>query len=171
MSLAPTTQTATTPRASIGMPAERVEQIRRLAEGRGISTVALIESWIQRDIAEGAPGATSLPGYSATRDDDIIAVQIAGRWLPMMKAQQAMLLSAVLDGAADTPNPALKFSLPTGRGIPLKLDGAVLKVGRHGRGVVFSLETEAAGSIEKWAAPSSYVAELAAAIRTAVSGN
>lgn len=169
--MSPASNIQTTARASIGLPAARVEQIRSLADARGITTVALIEGWIQRDIAEGAPGATPLPGYDAFRDDNMIVVTIAGHTLPMMDELMALMLSTVLDGAAGTPNPPREFNMPTGTGVPLKLDGATFKVSRYGRGVVFSLETKAAGSIEKFAAPSSYITELATKIRAAVQGN
>lgn len=161
-------QITPTARGSVGLPAERVAQIRALAEARGITSTAIIEEWINRAIAEGAPGAIELPGFMAMRDDDSVFIQIAGRDLPWMKVQKAILLATVLDGAADTPNPVHEFNLPTGRAIPVDLDQATLTIGRHSRAVIFFLTDKETGKVEKFATPASFITDMARIIRAEI---
>ena len=155
-----------TARGSIGLPAERVAQIRALAEVRRITTTALIEEWIDRTIAEGAPGAIELPGFMAVRDDNTVIIQIAGHQLPGMKVRTALLLAIVLDGAAGTQSPIREFDLPTGRAIPFDLDKKTLTIGRHGRAVLFALMDKETGNVEKFATPTSFITDIAWMIRT-----
>lgn len=158
---------ATTPRTSIGLPAERADQLRSLATARGITTTALIESWINRAIREKEPGAVELPGYGACRIKMDIIITIAGRTLPLLDELAAYLLSTVLDGAAGTLNPPREFKMDNGKAVTLPVGNATLVVGRQGRGVVFAL-TDHKGKTEKFAAPSSYITDLARAIREAI---
>ena len=153
------------PRASVGLPAERVEQIRSLAKARGITATALIEGWINRAYVEGEPGSIELPGYHVSRHDDFVVLAIAGHILPMMDEQRAVLLSAMLDGFAGTLIPPRAFELPSGMGTFVDLGGATLTGCRQGRGVLFTLADKASGEMKRFAVPASYGADLARMIR------
>lgn len=159
------------PRASVGLPAERVEQIRSLAKARGITATALIEGWIHRAYAEGEPGSIELPGYRVSRHDDFVVVAIAGHILPMMDEQRAALLSSMLDGVAGALIPARTFKLPLDKTTPVDLGGFTLTGGRQGRGVLFALKDKASGEMKRFAVPASYVADLARMIRAVLIKN
>lgn len=165
--------TSTTARTTLGLPVERFEQLKALAKARDLAPAALVEEWIVQAVTSGAPGGFELPGYSAFRDDDVIVVEIAGRALPMMKVRDALKLSILLDGAAPTTGTDIlvnmrgPFTLSLGAAVPLDLGEATLIVGRKGRGVMFVLKNHATGKIDKFSAPTSYVADLARMIRSA----
>jgi hypothetical protein len=167
------TQTSVTARTTLGLPVERFQQLKALAQARDLAPAALVEEWITRAVAEGAPGAFELPGYSAFRDDNVIVVTIAGRILPMLSVRDATKLWMLLSAAAPTAgekelvNSLGPFTLQMGAARPLDLGPETLVVGRKGRGVVFFLKDHATGKMDKFAAPTSYIADLARMIRTA----
>ncbi|KQT77976.1 hypothetical protein [Methylobacterium sp. Leaf466] len=143
------------PRTTITLPRARFEQLAAIADKRGLpNPTAVIEAWIARAIAEGEISPQT-PGFSVVRDDDVVAIQIAGHHLPFVKIQKAAVIASVLSAAAGEPDEELGFYLEVGRPVVLDLgDGnGTLAIGRVGRGVKFILKTDAGSCTKMFSCP------------------
>jgi hypothetical protein len=118
-------------------PARR-EQIRSLAQARGVSIAEAIEYLLLKEIEAGGMPDT-LPGFASHAVDGRVVVTISGAVLPGIGSSQAGSLAQHFEQMADPQHPG------TARQIQLTAEFA-LTVGRHGRGVVISLTDGATGN-------------------------
>ena len=125
---------------SVGLPAERLTQLRALADRDGVSIVEIVERVIRSAIEAGEIEDT-LPGFAevAVVDDDLLFVSIRDASLPLLDGDQARLIAAVIDAATGVaPLLGLKFKTGSATGVPLG-DGCKLYVGRHVKAVTFAI--------------------------------
>ncbi|KAB1068553.1 hypothetical protein [Methylobacterium planeticum] len=135
-----TTRTVKPIQSSVGLPAERLAQLRALADRHGVSAVEIVERVI-RSAVEAGEIEDTLPGFAevAVADDDVLFVSIREASLPLLNRDQAHLIAAVIDAATGTtPLLNLEFKSGTAMGIPLGY-GHKLYVGRHAKAVTFTI--------------------------------
>ncbi|MFK5596353.1 hypothetical protein ACFZ8E_05030 [Methylobacterium sp. HMF5984] len=126
--------------SSVGLPAERLAQLRALADHHGVSGVEIIERAIRRGIEAGEIPDT-LPGFAdiAVADDDALFVSVRNVSLPLLDRDQAILIAAVVDAATGTaPFPGLEFKSGSAKGVDLG-HGNKLYIGRHAKAVTFGI--------------------------------
>ena len=126
--------------SSVGLPAERLAQLRALADHHGVSGVEIIERAIRRGIEAGEI-ADTLPGFTdiAVADDDALFVSVRNVSLPLLDRDQANLIAAVVDDATGTaPFPGLEFKSGSAKGVDLG-HGNKFYVGRHAKAVTFGI--------------------------------
>ncbi|MCK2057194.1 hypothetical protein [Methylobacterium sp. 37f] len=133
---------------SVGLPAERLTQLRALADRRGVSAVEVVEHAIRQAIEAGEIDDT-LPGFAevAVVDDDLLFVSIRDASLPLLDGDQARLIAAVIDAATGSaPLLGLEFKSNSGTGVPLGRDHWVY-IGRHVKAVTFAIKDGETGEI------------------------
>lgn len=126
--------------SSVGIPSERLTQLRALADHHGVSAVEIVERAIRRGIEAGEIPDT-LPGFAdvAVVDDDALFVSIRDVSLPLLDQDQANLIAAVVDAATGTaPFPGLEFKSGSAKGVDLG-QGNKLAIGRHAKAVTFGI--------------------------------
>ena len=136
------TQTIVKPsQVMLGLPAERLAQLRTLARNQGTTTVGVVERMLRRAIEEGDLEDT-LPGFCEidVTDEDEMIVTIRGVQAPPLDRGEALLFAAVVDAAAGhIPLPGGgEFGIGTAFSLPLSRGGK-LCVGRHVRAVILAL--------------------------------
>lgn len=121
----------------LGLPAERLAQLRALADHRGVTAVAVVEDMIRRAIEDKEIG-DDLPGLCEVSPSghDLLGVTIRGRALPYLDRLQAQAFAALLSAAAGREAlPGRDFKVGTAIGITLD-DGHKLYVGRNASAVL-----------------------------------
>ncbi|GEL39921.1 hypothetical protein MEX01_05120 [Methylorubrum extorquens] len=135
-----TTLTIRPTQSSVGIPSERLAQLRALAHHHGVSAVEIIERAIRRGVEAGEI-ADTLPGFAdiAVVDDDVLFVTVRNVSLPLLDRYQANLIAAVIDAATGTaPLPGLEFKSGSAKGVDLG-HGNKFYVGRHAKAVTFAI--------------------------------
>lgn len=126
--------------SSLGLPMERLAQLRALAEYHGTTAVEIIERTIRNAIEAGEID-DSLPGFAEVTvvDDDLMIIEIRGQSLPPLDRDQAGLIAALVDAAAGKAS-AIKPSMKVGKASGLDLGADVkLVVGRHAKAILLAL--------------------------------
>lgn len=135
-----TTRTVRPIQSSVGLPSERLSQLRALADHHGVSAVEIVERAIRSAVEVGEIEDT-LPGFAeiAIVDDDLLFVSIREASLPLLNRDQAHLIAAVIDAATGTaPLLGLEFKSGSATGISLG-QGHKLYVGRHAKAVTLGI--------------------------------
>lgn len=135
-----TTRTISPIHTSVSLPAERLAQLRALADRHGVSAVEIIERAIRQAVEEGEIEDT-LPGFAevAVVDDDRLFVSIRDASLPLLDGDRARLIAAVIDAATGAgPLLGLEFKAGSGTGVPLGHDHWIY-IGRHVKAVTFAI--------------------------------
>lgn len=128
------------PQSMLGLPAERLTQLRALADRRGVSAVEIVERAI-RSAIEAREIEDDLPGFCEISivDDDLMAVSLRGEDLPLLDRDQAQRIAMLVDAAAGNKT-SLGKNFKVGKGFGLDLGGDVqIVVGRHARAVMLAL--------------------------------
>lgn len=149
------------PRLNLTLPAERYEQLKRLADRHGITITALVERLINEKIAAGEL-ADELPGFTvevARHRRPAIRVDLGGFGLPLVAADDAVALASALDEVAERPTPGGKHFAPA--------RGPSLKAARVGKGVVVVGCDEAGLEIGRRAITVAMAHDLARQVRRA----
>lgn len=153
--------------SSIGLPAERLAQLRALADYHGVSAVEIVERAIRQGIEAGHI-SDELPGFADVDvvDDDLIIVSLRGETLPPIDRQQAHLIAAVLDAAAGkAPLFGLEIKHGSAKGVDLG-HGSKLYIGRHAKAVTLALMDGRTGEITlRTATTASIAADFARILR------
>ncbi|GJD31902.1 hypothetical protein PMNALOAF_3166 [Methylobacterium adhaesivum] len=124
----------------LGLPAERLAQLRALADHRGVTAVAVVEDMIRRAIEDKEIG-DDLPGLCEVKPiwNDSVGVTIRGRPLPPMDRLQVRAFAALLSAAAGREVlPDRDFKVGTAISITLD-DDRRLYVGRNASAVLLGL--------------------------------
>lgn len=118
----------------IMLPAERIAQLRTLAEAKGITVIELIERWINAEIAaERLPDI--LPNYEVAAVEGRVWFTVKDFSFPTMTPVQAeQIANALLEIAEANDIAGKKAKFGTGE------DEISLKVARKGHGVLISGE-------------------------------
>lgn len=126
--------------AMLGLPAERLAQLRALADHRGVTAVEVVEQAIRRAIEDKEIG-DDLPGLCEVKPiwDEILGVTIRGYVLPSLDRLQAEAFALLLSAAAGREAlPDREFK--AGSAISLTfLGGQKLYVGRNASAVLIGL--------------------------------
>lgn len=158
--------------SSVGLPSERLAQLRALADHHGVSLVEIVERAIRGAIEAGEIEDT-LPGFCevAVVDDDLLFVSIRGASLPLIDQDQALLIAAVLDAAAGVaPLPGVEFKSGTARSVDLG-QGNKLVIGRHIRGVTLAIvDGETSETTIRTATAASIASDFARLLRKHAAG-
>ncbi|MER2268171.1 hypothetical protein [Methylobacterium oxalidis] len=174
---------ATTPtiirpqQATLGLPRERLFQLRALAEKRETTIVTLIEERIAQAIEDGDL-PDEIEGFKVERGDfGHIHITIRDTALPYVGSGKATAIAIVLDAAAGRPLPARDdrpgFEAQRDKLIPIKLDEdltnpATIALQRRGKGVMFSFRDDRTGQVMNTSFPPSIALDLARMLRKAV---
>lgn len=135
-----TTASVKPSQAMLGLPAERLAQLRAIASRRGVSAVEVVERAI-REAVEDKEIGDDLPGLCEVSPvgHDLLEVTIRGRTLPYLDRLQAQAFAALLSAAAGRDAlPGREFKVGSAINITLD-DGSKLTVGRHVRAVLLAL--------------------------------
>lgn len=141
-----TTRSISPIHSSVSLPAERLTQLRALADRHGVSAVEIIERAIRQAVEAGEIDDT-LPGFAevAVADDDVLFVSIRGASLPLLDRDQARLIATVIDAATGAaPRPGLEFKTGSATGIPLGQDCSVY-IGRHVKAITLGIVDDKTG--------------------------
>ncbi|WP_410824347.1 hypothetical protein [Methylobacterium oryzisoli] len=152
---------------TIGLPAERLAQLREIAKARGTTIVGIVEAAIAQAVEDGEI-PDELPGLaSVVPDDDILCLTIRGAPLPFLTREKAMVISTVLEAAAGVVHGDLGFSIKVGKGTAVDLgSGVKLMIGRHAKAVLISIVDAKTGEPRmKTATTPSLALDLAQIIR------
>lgn len=159
---------------SVGLPRERLHQLRALADKRGTTLVGVIEGVISQAIEAGEIPDEIL-GFKAERGDfGRIQITVRDTAFPAVGAAKAEAIALVLDAAAGKVDADARpgFALLPGKLVPIKLDEelnypATMAIGRHGRAVLISFRDERTSDVMKTALTPSLALDLARMIRRA----
>lgn len=153
--------------AMLGLPTERLAQLRAIASQRGVSAVEVVEHAIRSAIEAGEID-DDLPGLCTITpmDGQGMVLEIRGQVLPPLDRDQAHLLAALLNAAAGRealPDREFKvgsaFSFALGRGFKIY-------VGRHVRAVLLALVDSQTGETTfRTATTASLATDLARLLR------
>lgn len=163
--------------ATLGLPRERVIQLRALADKLGTTIVSVIEDRIAQAI-EAGDLPDEIEGFKVERGDfGHIRLTIRGTALPFVGRQMAEAVAIVLAAAAGqplAPQPGrFGFEAQPDKLIPIKLNEdlqfpAVLAFQRHGKAVLCSFRDDRTGAVMKTSFPPSIALDLARMIRKAI---
>jgi hypothetical protein len=156
----------------LGLPAERLAQLRALADHHGVTAVEIIERAIRRGI-EAEEITDDLPGLCEVEqiENDALMVTIRGQKLPHLDRLQVSAFAALLDAAAGRePLPGREFKV--GSALTINLwGGDKLFIGRHVRAVQMGLVNGETGEIVfRTATTFSLASDLAALLRKRAKG-
>lgn len=125
---------------NLGIPAERLHQLRAIAKHRNSTIVSIIEAAIAQAIETGEI-PDELDGFATVvPDDDVLFVTIRGASLPALNRAKALVVATVLEAAAGVVNDELGFKIQVGKATGIDLGhGVKLAIGRHSKAVLLSL--------------------------------
>ena len=163
---------------TIGLPRERLSQLRALAEKRGTTIVGVIEDHIAQAIADGEI-PDMIDGFGAEKVDfGRIEITVRGIALPPVGRQRAKSIAMVLDAAAGKPYVPTEptqfgFEMQPDKLVPIVLDEvhkqpATIAFMRHGKAVMFSHRDDITDHVTKTSFPPSIALDLARMIRAAI---
>lgn len=162
-----TTASVKPSQAMLGLPAERLAQLRAIASRRGVSAVEVVERAIREAIEDKEIG-DDLPGLCEVLlvGHDLLEVTIRGRALPPLDRLQAQAFATLLSAAAGREAlPDRDFKVGTAISITLD-DGHKLTVGRHVRAVLLAVENGKTGeTMFRTATTASLACDFAALLR------
>lgn len=169
----PAITTIPSPASTITLPAERLEQLRMIADKRGVTLVGLLEAVIGEAVADDEIPDT-LPTFEVHADEDVITIGIRGWLLPILRRRQAIMVTHALEAAAGKAPLVLETGvmMPVGRavGFGIREGDAMheLTFGRHGRGVTIAFRNKITGEATRTALSPSMAVDLARIIRNQV---
>lgn len=155
---------------TIGIPSERLHQLRALAKRRGTTIVGVIEDAIAKAVEAGEI-PLELSGFvEIIPDDDVLFVSIRGTALPPLRRTKAQVVAAVLDAAAGGIDPITGLRLAVGKAFPVEIAPDYrLFVGRHAKAVLIALEEKGEITMRTATTPS-IAADFARLLRRHVEG-
>jgi len=120
--------------AAIRVHSSRAEQLRRIAEARGLTIAGAIESFIRAEIKAGTiprdlPGFEAVPARDAERGP-VVTMILEGRALPAFNVKSASAIADYIEHLITTRG------RKAGAGFVLKQDGSTLVIARKGTAIV-----------------------------------
>jgi hypothetical protein len=148
------------PASTITLPAERIAQLRTLAETEGDTITEVIERWINAEIAAGRL-PDILPNFEVTSAEGRVWLTVKDFTFPALTPAQAGQFADVLLEIAETTDIAGKKAL-FGEGA----DEIRVKVARKGRGILIDGVDVQTGTTVKASLTPGMARDLARIIRS-----
>lgn len=146
----------TSVQSTITMPAARLEQLRKLADKRGVTISAIIESLISRAMIAGEIEDTT-PGVPIVVRDRHVWIILGEKGLPPLNRTEASKLSN-----------AIEEVLLTSKGVAAKLkDGFSIGISRKGTGIVMLVRDEVTDAASKVSMTPAIAADICRQIQIA----